>query len=876
MTRLIPLALSLTLVLGVPVAASAQQKKGEKEQTEKKSPYKPFAELTADATAREGFLDTYEKAGHLYVAVPKERLGQAFLMNAEIAQGIGAAGLFGGTMLDIFEGKVVSLERHGDDVYLMQRPHRYVAPEGTPAAEAVGLTFGSSVLESAKIESIRDDSALVIDAHDWFVSDLSNISQRVAFAVSDHPGQPGNANFDKSRSYLESVKAFPENLNIVAKLTFKTNGRTPLREAPDDRYLPIAIHYTLARLPENPMTPRLGDDRMGYFLTVHKDFSRQDTTYFVRYINRWRLEKGEQTADGLWRPKKPIVYYVDRTVPEEYRPYVAAGIEAWNKAFEAAGWKDAIQARPLPDSADAEDIRYATVRWNVSDQPGYGAIGPSVVDPRTGEILDADVLIEGQFILGFRSLWRNLGSPASMLETALHPSESELRNVALGGELSSLGTQLEEHGGLIRTVLASRGELPPGAPLPMEFVGQALKWTTMHEVGHTLGLRHNFKSSHDTPLDKLQDRSWAERNGVVSSVMDYEPPNIAPHGVQNGYYYTPVVGSSDEWVIAYGYTPDPDRAAALARQAAEPGHAYGTDFDRFFGVDPTVNIYDLAGDPVAWGAQRTAIVAGLIPELPNDILSDNAPYSDLSAAFQTLLGQYATALVPAVKYIGGQYIYRTHRGDPADRGPFVPVSKADQQRALDLIIQRAFAESAFDVPSDVLAALGPNQWLHWGTNPTFNGRQDYPFHSYVLQLQSALLNALTDPARLARIRDAETKFGAENALTIPELFGQLTRAIWSETLSAPGRNISATRRDLQRVYLDRMTDILTNPPDAMPADARAVARVQLQDLQGRLTRRLTPPYEFDDYTYAHLQESRARIEKALEAGLEVEIERRGR
>lgn len=868
MTRAIVWALALALAAPLPAraqkpAAGAQEK----------SELKPFAELTKGAVHREGLFDTYQKDGHLYLVVPRERLGADFLLNFEIAQGIGAAGLFGGTMLEIFEARLVALERNGASVYLVQRPHRYTAPEGTPAAEAVRLTFGSSVLESAKIESMRGDSALVIDVHDWFVSDLSNISQRVGFAASERPDQPANVTFDKGRSYLESVKAFPRNVNVRAKLTFKTNGRTPLRSVPDDRYLPVAIHYTLATLPETPMAPRLGDDRMGYFLTTHKDFSRRDTTYFVRYVNRWRLEPGERVGE-LWRPKQPIVYHLDPTIPEEFRDDVAAGIEAWQKAFEVAGWKDAIVARPLPEDADAEDIRYATIRWNVSDEPGYGAIGPSVVDPRTGEVLDADLLFEGQFILGFRNMWRNLGNPAAMLESALSPSADAYARVAAGGEWASFGVALEAQGGLLRAFLAARGELAPGEPVPDEFVGQALRWVTMHEVGHSLGLRHNFGSSQDTPLEKLHDRAWAEKNGVVSSVMDYHAPNLAPAGQPNGYYYTPVVGSSDEWVITYGYTPDAARAQALAREAARPGHAYGTDIDLIAGVDPTVNIYDLAANPLDWSVQRTALIADLIPRLPETLLKDGSAYADLTSAFQMLLGQYASALAPAVKYIGGHYVYRTHVGDEADRGPFVPVPKAEQRRALDLIVQRGLAESAFRLPPALLARLAPAHWLHWGSDALFDGRQDFPYHERVLAIQTVLLSQLTNPMRLARIRDAEMRFGARNVLTIPELFGDVTRAVWSEVWAAPGRNVSATRRDLQRAYLDRMTEILVNPPERTPADARALARVGLQDLDRRIRQRLTPPSEFDAYTYAHLQESRERIAKALQAGLEAEGARR--
>ncbi len=394
----------------------------------------------------------------------------------------------------------------------------------------------------------------------------------------------------------------------------------------------------------------------------------------------------------------------------------------------------------------------------------------------------------------------------------------------------------------------------------------------MHEVGHTLGLRHNFGSSRDTPPDKLHDRAWAEERGVTGSVMDYHAPNVASEEEANGYYYSPAVGSYDEWIISYGYSPDPQLASELAREAGLPGHAYGTDVDAYGpgALDPTVNIFDLSSDPLAWGKDRVALIDNLFTRLPERVLADNSSYSDLTNAYTSLLGQYVTALAPAIKYIGGQYYSNTRVGDLNDSGPFRPVPTAAQREALSFITQTAFAEDAFEVPRAVLARFGPNRWLHWGRSASFSGRLDYPFYERVLAIQTGMLNQLTHPYRLARIRDAELKFGSASVVTIPQLFAELTQAIWSEVWTAPGRNIAPSRRELQRAYVDRMTILLTDPPGRMPADARALARVRLRDLGERIGRRLTPPYRFDDYTYAHLSEVSERIEKALEAGLEVE------
>ncbi len=831
------------------------------------SSFKKFADVVRGATHRAGFFDTYEKGDNLYLVIPKDRIGKDFLLVYEIAQGIGAAGLYGGTMLDIFEGHQVALERYGDRVFLVERPARFTAKDSPAAQKAVALTFGASVLEQAKIESIRDDSALVINTVDWWVSDLSGVGMRVRFAVSTTPNRPGQATFEKPRSYLESVKAFPQNLNIRAKLTFKPQEPTQIVSVPDGRYIPVSIHYSLVALPADPMTPRLGDDRVGNFWTVHKDFSQEDSTTFVRYVNRWRLERGEQVGN-LWRPKKPIVYYIDPNVPEAYRPYMKEGVEVWNSAFEAAGWKDAIRAEPLPDGADPEDIRYPSLRWNVSDQPGYGAIGPSVVDPRTGETLDADILFEASMFNGFRNAWRSLVRPVSIAEAF----EQTFSLTEGPGELAGFAHAFVAQGALLGVVLADRGELKPGDPVPMAYVGEVVRWVTAHEVGHTLGLQHNFRSSASTPFAKLHDRAWAEQNGVFSSVMEYPTPNVAPKGTPNGYYYNPTVGSYDRWAIAFAYTPDDARARALARDVADPRHLYGTNAEAGGpgAIDPSINIYDLSDDPLAWARQRTDIIRDLWRTLPQHVLRDDERYYQLTSTFMSLAGQYGQAVSPAVKYIGGQYVNRDHVGDPNGRRPFVAVPRAKQREALTFLIDRVFAERALAVPQQVLAQFGSNRWLHWGSTTTWNGRVDFPFHEQVVAFQTSVLGQLLHPFRLAAIRDGETKFGTVNVVTIPEVMDEVTRATWSEVWAGNGRQVTAMRRDLQRAYLDAFTTILVTPGDRTPADARSVARARLTDLNRRLGQRLAAPASFDAYTLAHLQEARARIGKALEASLEAE------
>jgi hypothetical protein len=814
-----------------------------------------FQDLARGAVAQRGFLDLYQKQGRIYLAVPRSQLEQDFLLGFQIAQGIGVYGLNGGAMLSAeLEPAVVALERRAETVYLVRRPVHHRARPGSPLQRAVALSFGSSVLDVARVVATRPDSAVVVDITGWLTSDLAGVGDMLARSLADSTARPAGSSdaerpeLDTARSFVEWAKVFPDNIELDAKLTFVSKQPNPLPSVPDPRFISLAIHYTMARLPAVPMAPRQADDRVGYFTSSFKDFSRGDDTYFTWYVNRWRLECSEQTSNGLCVPRKPIVFYIDRTVPEAYRPALAAGVANWARAFEAAGFKDAIRAEPLPDGADPADIRYPTIRWITSDERVYGAMAPFLADPRTGEILDADILIEASAVQ--QSLrW---------LEDVLPRSEGIARLAA-------------EQSALLRVVLAARGEIGPDDPVPPAVAGALLTSTTMHEVGHTLGLRHNFRASTDTPLERLSDSGWIAQHGLTSSVMEYAGLNLGSRGHPSRSYFNPGVGSADRWAIAYGYVPDSARAAALAREGALAGHAFATDEygDSTALTDPTVNRGDLSDDPLAWAKERAQLIRELWSGLADRPLPDNASYARLTETLRGLLSQYARTVGLGVRYVGGMYQFQDHVGDPKGRPPFAPVPKATQRAALRFVEEFGFAEGAFEVPRPVLARLGADSREYWGEPRTFGGRIDFPFSEQVLAAQKALLGPMLHPVLFARMRDAEARFGADSVLTIPEYLDRLTRALWSEVYGSGRGNIAARRRDLQRTYLDRLAALVVKPPVRLPADARSVARWQLGELRRHILGRLARG-GLADYTRAHLSESRARIDQALRASLAAE------
>jgi Met-zincin/Domain of unknown function (DUF5117)/Domain of unknown function (DUF5118) len=838
---------------------------------------KPWAEVTKGAERTAGFFAVHRKRDQLFLEIPEDRMNVDFLGIFSFARGIGLRGLLGGLPLN---DRLLAFERHGNQVLLIERATRFVAPADSPVGKAKDLSIGNSVLAAFKVESIHDSSkAVLIDVTPLLISDFTDLAEGMKEAFGNK-----SVRFDKERSSLASVKSFPDNLEIEARLTYTPNDRTDLNlySVPDERYIPITVHYSFSKLPEKPMQPRLADDRVGYFVTVKKDFGNdQAESFFVRYAEHWRLEKKDPSA-AVSDPVKPIVYYVDHTVPEQYRPWVKRGIENWQKAYLAAGFSNAIIARDAPDDPDwdAEDVRYSTVRWIESAEPAFNAIGPSRTDPRTGEILDADVLIEGAAIQGYRNWWRRFAGPTAL-------AEATMPTLPTGPSWLPLERRCEDQlsaadqGALLRLDLMLAGDLPPGSPVPDEFLEPLVVRLVMHEIGHTLGLRHNFRSSTSTPYDKLHDRAWTAEHGLIGSVMDYVTPNISADRAKQGEYFITSIGPYDEWAIRYAHTPSGETdlqkdyafAEKIAAASLEPGHEYATDDDTYpaNALDPRTNVYDLSDDPLRWAEDRAAYLRTLWknPHFEQRILGDRGEYPVLRRATDMLLQQYGLALGMGVKYVGGQRHVRLHHGQGGGVEPLTPIPAAEQRRALDFLSKRAFAADAFDFPPALLNTLAADRWGHWGMPSPFapEARVDYDFENRVFAIQGLMLNRLTAPELLARLREAENR--SAEPFTLAEHFDRMTKMLWDDVTANPDAlralDRPGTRRLIQRAYVDRLATMIATDVPGLPDDARALARLQLTRIDARARGALAAKAKPGDAVQAHLLETRARITRALEA-----------
>lgn len=832
----------------------------------KKKEFEDFSKVTEDSKSYEGFFKLYQKKENLYCEIQPSQLDKPFLCMISVARGLGQGFLLSGMTLEEW---MLVWRRVGDKVHLVRKNVRFRAEKGTPIAEAVDLGHNDSVLFSLKIESIHPQrKSVLVNISPVFISDLPPLARRIA----------SDARFDKARSTWGAVKAFPKNVELKVNAVY--SSQTNMSTIPDSRGIQLTLHYSLAGLPENNYRPRLADDRLGHFMTAVKDYSSKTSDApFIRYVNRWHLEKADKETK-LSPPKEPIIFYIEKTVPHRYRPYVRQGILEWNKAFEKIGFADAIEARIQQDHEDwdPEDARYNTIRWMVG--AGF-AIGPSRVNPLTGQILDADILIGESWIRYWQREYMTFFDEVAYERD--HPMDHSSHFQC------QIASGLARQMGFMASVLQARGLADEDGELPEEFIGEALKTLTMHEVGHTLGFRHNFKASTIFSLDDLNKKKG---EALIGSVMEYDAVNIAPEGQEQGDYYTKTIGPWDYWVVEYAYKPidaskpegELKALGEIASRVASSELTYGTDEDaygyRFRDLDPLVNRWDLGDDPLAFAKQRREIVVGLWDKIADKVTKEGMGYQRVRRAFGSLLFEHGFTMYLASRYIGGQYHHRDHRGDENGRLPFVPVPAVKQREALQFIKEYALSDKAFTFSPELLNSLAITRWSDWGGDSWTSTRFDYPVHSVILRNQTLILERLLYPSVLSRVQDAELKFPkGGDAFTLPELFSGITDAVWVELGRDAGAKqwsnsdafISSFRRGLQREHLKQLIKLVLEADSGTPEDARSLARLHLGQIRSKIQRVIQNARgTLDDYSFAHLEESQVRVEKALDASFRVE------
>jgi hypothetical protein len=635
------------------------------------------------------------------------------------------------------------------------------------------------------------------------------------------------------------------------------------------------------------MATRRADPRIGLFTTTVLDFSDDlQISPRHRYVNRWRLEKKDPAAD-LSEPVKPITFWIDRNVPLPYRETVRSAILEWNKAFEKIGFRDAIKVEQQPDDAafDTLDFGYASVRWMLNADPAFGAIGPSHADPRTGEILDADIAFEGMSARNTRSLRSQVLPGASSRAVDAGDAPFQLVPGAASGATMPPEMMRCLHGelaaeqlGYALDVMEARGELDPDSPMAQQFVTDYVKEAIMHEVGHTLGLRHNFRASRAYTEAQLSDPEFTRANGTTGSVMEYNAVNLPRPGQTGGVPFQTSLGPYDYWAIEYAYkpmaagtTPEQERAELqrIAARSNEPMLAFGTDEDIFYGLDPETIQLDLGSDPVAFAAKRLDIARDLFRRQETRELSPQRDYAVLRRSLSFALGDVARAMGVLARQIGGVRTLRDYPG--TGRDPLQPVAAAVQRESLDLMVRAVLSSDALSISPALQRRLAPD---YLDRAESAGGPTDFALPQRLFELQRAVLAYLLSDGVAARVLDSLGKLDAPTqGFQLSELYQRLSDDVWSEIgqKGATPAAIALARRELQRDYLNRVAAGLLRPSPGARADARGFLRVQARALLARLEtarKYAARPGHSDAETQAHLADSADTLRQALAASIQ--------
>ena len=842
----------------------------------------PFAVVTRDAKQIDGPITAWQKDDKLWLELAPEHFDRPFMLSPKLYSGIGEAFVLGGLMAYPVSGaggaQVVEFVRVHNQVRLQARNLDVYAKPGTPEARAAAVSYSPSLLGSAPLASQPHPQrkTVLIDASSLFLSDMLGVGMQLQRAFRQgYALDPRHSSVTAVRGSSQSLEIQTQNHYYAASIGIAQPGTPPgmpvptvPRYVPDSRSLFVGHHYSLAPLPAEPMKSRRADARIGLNTQTVMDLSDDlERSPRVRMVERWRLEKKDAQAD-VSEPVKPITFWIDRNVPLKYRAVVAEAILEWNKAFERIGFKNAIVVQQQPDDAgfDTLDLGYASVRWLVSAVPSFGAIGPKHVDPRTGEILDADIGFESLSARSQRNVRTQTLSGAAAFAAVLGGGDAHAHVHAAHAHCAYAELAAEQLGYAL-DVLEARGEVAADSPEAERFVNEYVKDTIMHEVGHALGLRHNFRASRVYDEQQLADPEFTRVHGTTGSVMEYNAINLPRPGQRGGVPFMSTLGPYDYWAIEYAYKPiAPDQEGAelqrIAARSNEPLLAYGTDEDAAVGIDPETIPLDLGADPIAYAAKRLEIARDLFRRQETRELRPDQSYAVLRRSLAYAIADAGRAVGVLVRQIGGVRTLRDHPG--SGRDPLKPTDAATQRAALDLIARHVLAIDGLAVTPTLQRRLAPD-FDDRGDNPALP--TDYPVPQRLLDLQRAVLNQLMSDAVAARILDSVDKTDRPaTAFQLSELYERLTRDVWSEL--AQGGPVSATRRELQRDHVNRLANALLRPSPQARADARSLQRQQALRLQAQLDKALQRPQKLDAATRAHLQDSADTLAQALDAKLQ--------
>jgi hypothetical protein len=835
-----------------------------------------FADVVKDAKQTAGFLPLWKKDERIWIEISPEQLDKPMFLGMSFASGLGEGRFMPGYFVD---DQVVYFKRVGNTVQLLAQNQRMRVTPGTPLAATYRENFSDSLLAAAPVVSAPhpERKTFLIDAAVLLAGDIAALGTAIEATYRLSYGH------DRANSQLESGRTAPTGTSFVSRMHFSvaklplppaippapgTPLPTPVRTVPDARSFFLSVAYTFAPLPAEPLRPRLADQRVGLVTDAFVDLTTEaNGLRNTHYIRRWRLEKKDPAA-AVSEPKEPIVVWMDKNIPEQYRAAMKEGVLEWNKAFERAGYRNAIEVRQQPADADwntYEGTRHIALRWYLQDGSAP-AVAWTQSDPRTGEILRGFTIIPESWARGSRQ---------TISTTLPKPPAAASLDALLKRDFCSFAVDAYAEMQFGLELLTSRRAIAPDSPEAERFVLDSLRDVVTHEIGHALGLRHNFKASAQVKLDQLRDAAWVRRNGLTRSVMDYQPLNIPLENEAPTEYHQATLGEYDYWVIEYAYrdfAPAAERAGLAeiaARSDRNPALAYATDEDSYAflggGQDPTANQFDLGDDPLAWYRRRIALTRELWTRTQKRQLDSTESYAIYRRNLLSGLGQIGF-IVPAIgKYIGGLY---TNRDLPGGARPLVvPVPAAKQREALELLTKEIFSADSFRFDPNFMSRLGVDHLDQLRRLDAGEQAQapEFSLGTSVIAIQRPALDRLMNDGLAVRMADSEGLVkDRRQLLSFAEVQDALASAVWSELRT--GRDIDALRRTLQREHLRRLAASVLRPTSAAPADVRAVHRQVALKLQGELRRAANHP-GYSAIARAHVAESLTTLTDALQAGV---------
>ena len=836
------LVLSL-FTLNTVIAQNNDTKITDKKKDEKSKTLEDFIKSSKKI---EGLFDIYQDTitGQVQMLIRDDQLNKDYIYGSQIADGVVRTAGFRGQYKD---EKILNFKKFFNKIEISAVNSNFYFDENNPLSKSKDANISNSLISSIKIKYFdKKKNAYLIDADGLFISELLT-----RIKLPTNPFQYNRSfqlgRFDRGKSKIEKIKNYPKNLNVKTNYVYNNPnvGSSGSNAVEDSRYVSIKTFHTIVEMPDDDYQIRLDDQRVGYFLTQVDNLTDPGTTNYRDLINRWKLIKKNPSLE-ISEPVKPITWWIENSTPIEWRETIKEAVLQWNPAFEKAGFKNAIEVKIQPDDAewDAGDIRYNVLRWTSSPNPPFGGYGPSMVNPRTGEIIAADIMLEFVFFTNRVFYDKLYSDAASIMDTNNYDHTHDHDNF-----ICTAGSILHDNINFGRTFIALNGD---DYDLE-ELERQSMMYLIMHEVGHTLGLNHNMKSSSIHTISELYDGNKLKGKAISGSVMDYPALNLNPNPKIKSPYADSSVGHYDKWAIEFGYKPfnsEQERNEILSR-STDPLLIFGNDADILYssrGIDPRVQTNDMSSDPISYSIDRMRLVNELFDDILDKFQISGNTYEDLRRAFFNLNSQYAGAASAISKFIGGVYVERSVIGQKGSKKPYTPVNYKDQKRAFKALDKYIFSSDNYKIPSEIINYLARQRRGF----EFYSGPEDPKIHDLILSNQARILSQLMAPNTLQRLKDSEL-YG--NKYKLSEFMTDLNKSIFSEI----DGNIDSFRQNLQIVYTKRLVDIISSDKGKRYKNhAKSLALLNLNEIMESINS------NGNISSRAHKMHLKSIIEKALD------------